>query len=56
MRFIIRSHRQISTSNQAVTIGRQTLFWQMLFWLKFTSTDTSLCFTFTFTRGQQFHV
>ena len=38
------------------TLFRQTLFRQMLFRLKFTSTDASLHFTFTFTRGQQFHV
>jgi len=41
--------------------GRQTLFWQTLFRqmllrLKFMSTDASLCFTFTFTRGWQFYV
>jgi len=53
-----------SSLHRRQTLFRQTLFWQMLFRLKFTSTDASLRysdvkrlhFTFTFTRGQQFHV
>jgi len=40
------------------TLIQQTVFRQMLFRLKFTSTDTSLrfTFTFTFTRERQLHV
>jgi len=47
---VTRSSTNLPTQGSQ-TLFRQTLFRQMLFRLKFTTTDTSLRFTFTFTQG-----